>query len=488
MAKPLAAIRISDNAFRVLGLPATASQADIVAAARRMRIWTDPAQIPATPWDTPGLGRLFRSRNEIEQAVARLSEPLSRIGERLFWFTDERFTRRGGAGPESTRPASTQVHVAATRHDRALLQLASVLASDPEISDVPRWAAAVTELNRVVTNDDYIDWVLTVEHEGDFEKRAEPNEVGSAMTRLAESITESISTRARDALEGGQYHTCIRLMALLREAAPSLKTWTHCEIDILNCAEDLVVARCDRLCDEIHQKIVWDHNAKPKVLAANRALCQSAGQEIAEAVEPLLDLLKTTAGAESDRMQRAASSAARMMRNLGLGWDWSKRYKDADRVFRRGRELADGTPMGDKISADLRSLWPRLKASQPKFLSSTRDSSSSRWLWVAVVIFVSALRGLMNSPTPRTVVPSYPSINYRAPYQPYHQPPIAHPSLSDRINDDRRSLGSGYPAAATRPAYVPPTDGFGTLIDQLEAQARQRQLDSQPPTSQPNAP
>jgi hypothetical protein len=79
---------LAGNAFRVLGLPASAGQAEIDSAARRMRIWTNPAQVPPTPWDLPWLGPLPRSRPDIEFALARLADPVSRINQRLFWFAE----------------------------------------------------------------------------------------------------------------------------------------------------------------------------------------------------------------------------------------------------------------------------------------------------------------------------------------------------------------------------------------------------------------
>src|SRR6266496_231524 len=84
-----AADRITHNAFRVLGLCATASQACIDQSARKMRIWSDPRRIPPTPWDLNWLGPLSRSKNDVEQAVALLSDPVTRVGERLFWFHRE---------------------------------------------------------------------------------------------------------------------------------------------------------------------------------------------------------------------------------------------------------------------------------------------------------------------------------------------------------------------------------------------------------------
>jgi hypothetical protein len=82
----LTAQRMAASAYRTLGLPASATQAQIDAAARRLRIWADPKTVPPTPWDTPWLGPVRRSRNDIEQALSALNEPATRVEERLLWF------------------------------------------------------------------------------------------------------------------------------------------------------------------------------------------------------------------------------------------------------------------------------------------------------------------------------------------------------------------------------------------------------------------
>ena len=56
------------NAYRMLGMSATANQREIENAARRMRIWPDPARVPSTVWDMPWLGPLSRSRSDIERS------------------------------------------------------------------------------------------------------------------------------------------------------------------------------------------------------------------------------------------------------------------------------------------------------------------------------------------------------------------------------------------------------------------------------------
>ena len=84
--EPLTRENFAANAYRTLGLSASATSAEIDAAARRMRIWPDPNRIPPTPWDLPFLGPVDRSRVQIEQAVARLHEPATRLADRLRWY------------------------------------------------------------------------------------------------------------------------------------------------------------------------------------------------------------------------------------------------------------------------------------------------------------------------------------------------------------------------------------------------------------------
>src|SRR5215212_1276920 len=84
--QPLTLASLAANAYRTLGLSASAGQAAIDGAARRMRIWPDPSRIPPTPWDLPELGPLSRFRSDIEQAVARLHDPASRAAQRLLWY------------------------------------------------------------------------------------------------------------------------------------------------------------------------------------------------------------------------------------------------------------------------------------------------------------------------------------------------------------------------------------------------------------------
>src|SRR5262245_688772 len=73
------------NAYRILGLPAGATQAQIESAARLMRLMS--ADAPPSPTDARWLGPVARSTSDVEHALMRLTDPESRIAERLWWYT-----------------------------------------------------------------------------------------------------------------------------------------------------------------------------------------------------------------------------------------------------------------------------------------------------------------------------------------------------------------------------------------------------------------
>src|SRR4051812_28342600 len=84
--QPLSFSNLAENAFRTLGISGSATQAEIDAAARRMRIFPDPSRIPPSLWDRAAMGDIERSKSDIERAVMLLQQPASRLEHRLFWY------------------------------------------------------------------------------------------------------------------------------------------------------------------------------------------------------------------------------------------------------------------------------------------------------------------------------------------------------------------------------------------------------------------
>lgn len=78
--------RYQNNAFRVLGLPPNASGKDVLARANEIRVKSSVGMAVSFDYDFPWMGPVDRSEENINNAVQRLENPVSRFREEIFWF------------------------------------------------------------------------------------------------------------------------------------------------------------------------------------------------------------------------------------------------------------------------------------------------------------------------------------------------------------------------------------------------------------------
>src|SRR5215208_3189164 len=151
------------GAFRVLGLGAGAAQGEVFDAAASLRLALKVGVRKTFEGDAAWLGEVARRESDVRDAVGRLSEPVQRARERLFWFQQpaprtqvstvaeltaaveevlkrvpvEPFDRDGANEKQGARLADD---AAAALHDAALLALAGVVRLDPTLSAGEAWA------------------------------------------------------------------------------------------------------------------------------------------------------------------------------------------------------------------------------------------------------------------------------------------------------------------------------------------------------------
>ncbi|HYN86972.1 MAG TPA: hypothetical protein VER55_00510, partial [Ardenticatenaceae bacterium] len=148
---------VAGNAFRILGLPARASEGDVRIAASAMRSGLKLGITKSTVWDSPWLGPLSRTEETVEDAVARLRDPARRLRERFFWFHDgdELMPSLALASLENTASRWSLAPGLSARHDAALLMLLAAVLSDPEVQNESQWLRALREWKQVIEADDY---------------------------------------------------------------------------------------------------------------------------------------------------------------------------------------------------------------------------------------------------------------------------------------------------------------------------------------------
>src|SRR5688572_20433571 len=178
---PITLNDLSANAFRILGLAGDASQEQVIAAARRMRIWPEPSMIPATANDAAWIGPVPRTRRDIEHAVGRLAEPASRLRERLTWFWQTPPTSDAPPALRATAAAGGDVGAS---HDAALVHLYRCLLLPAAGEHLGAWQATIARFRGLADSDDFLQRLLEVESVGGFEKRATAEEIAEALRRL----------------------------------------------------------------------------------------------------------------------------------------------------------------------------------------------------------------------------------------------------------------------------------------------------------------
>ena len=349
---PLTRELLAANAFRTLGLPATADQAAVDAAARRLRLWPDPARIPPTPWDVPWLGPLRRARPDVENAVARLADPTQRVAERVLWYHGQRPPPLAAAA--QTLPADDP--------DAPLGTLHAAVVIDPDAADVDRWR---TVLGGWTGDRDEVrrqaDALYAADAAGRFEKAATRAEMAAATAAVPVAIGEHLAARGRAALDAGDADRCQSLVALVAATAAGRRTVA----DLVDRIEDLILARCGQVDHDLRDVLRTNHANPRPFWARNEPPTRRAADAYNATVNPQLNAFCTMiakadvdADADAGRLVRVRSKCADLLILVALGWEWSGEYATAVSTLTLAAELAVGSTVAFAVDEALARVRP----------------------------------------------------------------------------------------------------------------------------------
>ncbi|MDB5322207.1 MAG: hypothetical protein JWN40_3838 [Phycisphaerales bacterium] len=373
--QPLSRDSLAANAFRTLGLSASASQAAIDAAARRMRIWPDERLIPPTRWDLPWLGPVSRTRSNIERAYATLNEPRSRAEQRLLWYhahgpvaanadDDQQVPSPGEAADARRLP---------TFHNEMLRSLHTAYQADAEVTDVARWRRVVERVNRLASRPDYAAWLERLEVEGDFEKRASPAELRAAVQVLPAAIVAALVPKAQAALDRDDANACADIAQILRAAGAGCGASSSPLGLLLDRLEDALERQCSEMERDLRDKLRTHRTQADVWHLGNRQACHTAATFYNETISVGLDRFCALAEHERDRLERCRSRCAQVLALLAMGWEWAGRFRKAEATQRVALSLAQGSAGEFGIRKDL-SRYEELAAQEEAGEASWRNS------------------------------------------------------------------------------------------------------------------
>jgi hypothetical protein len=132
-----------------------------------------------TPWDLPWLGPVNRTESDVQSANGRITNPSSRLRERIFWFFEGQEIVEL-LSPQSLNNAARGWASAprlSARHDAALLNFIAAIVIDPTIREEERWLQVISDWQELIESDEYWSALLDNEINGRFEPPATSVEI-----------------------------------------------------------------------------------------------------------------------------------------------------------------------------------------------------------------------------------------------------------------------------------------------------------------------
>ena len=329
---------LARSAFRVLGLSASASQAEVFEAAEALRLALRLGVEKKFDADLAWLAPVSRSEADVRDALGRLADPPRRAAERLFWFQ---------CAPAAPRPAPLAAlrrdaellraaEGPAAQHDAALFLLAALHALDPQFKERAAWADAFRLWRETVVREEFWPLLVAADLKGEFEQVLTFGEAAELRRQTPRLVSRAVADAARDAASAADFARAGRALAVLRAASLPPALLDEYENETLGPVEERVEDVCD-------SAFVWARlfAREVSVLPSSRKryFDQSLRKFDAE-VRPELRKFLQAAGPHSFHLRRALRHAAEKLNELAAhyrdeGWTDQARY-----VYRAARALA----------------------------------------------------------------------------------------------------------------------------------------------------
>lgn len=342
------------SAFRALGLPASASQAEVFEAAEALRLALRLGVEKRFEGDLAWLGPLARGEADVRDALGRLSDPPRRAAERLFWF----HAPLNGPRPASVEALRGEAEAVLARggpaagHDAALLLLAGLHALDARFRQPPAWARAFELWRGLVDGEEFWSLLVAADLKGEFEQALTFGEAAALRARAPRLVSEELAGAAAGAVAAEDFALAGRALALLRGAALPRALVEEYENEVLGPARE----RAERACDEAfaRSRLYADLEMIP---SARKRMFDGVVHEFEHDVKPELRKLLEADGPVGFHLRRAVAHAAGWLCELAgryreEGWTEQARY-----AYREAHALAPpGSAALEEAAAALREL------------------------------------------------------------------------------------------------------------------------------------
>ena len=350
---------VASNAYRMLGLPASASAVSIRNAVQSLKRSMKLGDNLQRPWQFPFLGEFARSENALRECESRLKNPRQRLRERLFWFHEGDFWSE--IWQDALANKAVDFHTAryaAFTHDNALFSLTITAIQDPGFCDEERWIRALSAWAAVEQDKEYWDTLRQAETDGEFEPAASESELDELRRELPRLVCESLADGARRALVAGEDATCMRILNVFRRSKLPGNLAEEFEAGIFRPRENAVIELCEEV-RNVSGTVVNRTNEfstpaeREATLAANWAVCMKARDRFDKEVEPTLEEMIKFVGRNTEVGKRVRTATATALGGIGLDMTWADQFIEAEILLKRALAIAEGTSLAPRMAENL---------------------------------------------------------------------------------------------------------------------------------------
>ncbi len=329
---------VARNAYRVLGLPGSAALNAIYAASRSMLRACKLDVSKTTPWDLPWLGPLNRSESDVQSANGRITNPSSRLRERMFWFFEGQEIVELLSPPSLNNAAIGWASAPrpSARHDAALLNFIAAIVIDPIIREEERWLQVISDWQELIESDEYWSALLNNEINGGFEPPATSVEIIELRREALKLVIDALGTISRESLDRKDIKTCQRAIRVLRKARLPKELLIHQENSLIGPLKNALESLCSKVISNCRNNVKHKNGYEQ----ANLAVCHEALDRFHKEIESSLKVITKISGHKSELGCQAREDVALCLLSLGIEYTWADEHRLAVDLLFKAKEIA----------------------------------------------------------------------------------------------------------------------------------------------------
>lgn len=328
-------IHLNNNAYRILGLPNTASQLEIYERESAIRRELKVGINKQTSWDLLWLGSFERSESTLRDAVRRLTNPFLRLQERFFWFS-EGVELLGDGSLETLSTIKAEALRKGNSHDSALLELFHAHLLDGEIQRPDIWIGAINSWQKVLESEDIWSTLLDIDLNGEFEPFASIQDIENLKSNVYRHLYGNLLEAANIYKASHNDLSCARILRIFRGSSIPKEIAYQFEGEILNSLEDEVEKLSEEIREIINEGIDKENIDNPK----NKETCNIALNNFEKDVIPIIERLKILAEDNEELLYRVFLESATCLRTIALGYTWADDFTLSKEQLEKAKSIA----------------------------------------------------------------------------------------------------------------------------------------------------